>query len=78
MCIGWDCMRRKLFDNTLTCISALCVFQIIRDIGNNVISDDVSPFINIIITLGEIIIFLMKIFIIRKGCLLIYLTCLKL
>ncbi|MGY3663199.1 MAG: hypothetical protein ACXAHE_04915 [Roseburia sp. 1XD42-69] len=55
-------MRRKLFDNTLTCISALCVFQIIRDIGNNVISDDVSPFINIIITLGEIIIFLMIIF----------------
>ena len=52
-------MRRKIIDNTLTCISALCVFQIIRDFIQGIIClDDTYSLINIVITLMEIIIFL--------------------
>lgn len=53
-------MRRRLIDNTLTCISALCVFQIIRDFFQDIFClDDANPWINVIIILMEFLFFLM-------------------
>lgn len=52
-------MRRKLLDNTLTSISALCIFQLIRDfIQDFCCTGDDYYWKNIIITSVEVIIFL--------------------
>ena len=51
-------MRRRLLDNVLTSISALCVFQVIRDFTQEYHSDNTYSWINIVITLVELIVFL--------------------